>query len=248
MTSLAPPRPAFGSRLVDLEEILGDPPKIHDWGTPAPISSGLPREAYEHVSEKIRDGACTLETGTGISTVLFACKRTHHICIAPDPVENQRLKEYCAKKGVSLDRVKFFLERSERVLVNLETDPLDLVLIDGGHGFPVAFLDFYFTASKLTVGGTLVIDDIQLWTGRVLTEFLQTEPEWELEAVFSNKTAFFIKRSSYDPGKEWVDQPFVVRRSAGTRRFGRLRRVLGYLVRGDVKTIGRKIAEKVRAR
>jgi hypothetical protein len=230
---------------MDLHDILAEPPKVHDWGLPTLIHSGLCSEAYARIAERIGTEARTLETGMGISTVVFAWKRCHHVCIAPDPAEHQRLQEFCGDKGVALDRVRFLVDRSEKVLAGLQTEPLDLVLIDGCHGFPVAFFDFYYLSSLLKVGGILVIDDIQVWTGRVLVEFLREEPEWELQKVYEQKTAFFVKKAPYEPGKEWDQQPYVLRRSARPARFGRLRRLVGCVLRGDFKTILRKARKTV---
>ena len=231
--------------MTTLDDLLADPPRVHDWGLAAPIFSGLPREAYCRIHDRIDGHSRTLETGTGISTAIFALKKGAHICIAPDSAENERLKAFCSAKGVSLDGVRFILDRSERVLGALDAGPLDLVLIDGSHGFPVAFLDFYYAAPMLKINGTLVIDDIHLWTGRVLAEFLRAEPEWELEAIFDRKTAFFIKKANYDVGKEWVDQPYVVSHSA-KNRFARPKRIIGYVLHGKFPLLRKKMREKFR--
>jgi hypothetical protein len=226
---------------MDLQQVLADPPKVHDWGLPTLIHSGLPFGAYARIAGTIGEDSRTLETGLGISTVLFACRRSNHICIAPDSAEHERLRQHCLVKGIPLDKVRFYLERSEKILPALNAGPLDLVLIDGCHGFPVAFFDFYYLSTMLRVGGSLVVDDIQIWTGRVLTEFLREEPEWELEAVHERKTAFFLKKAPYDPGKEWDRQPYLLRMTPRPPRFGQLRRLIGYVLRGDFKTIAQKL-------
>jgi hypothetical protein len=50
---------------------------------------------------------------------------------------------------------------------NVELDPLDLVLVDGSHSFPqVFFIDWFYTAGALKIGGHLLVDDVHVWTGR----------------------------------------------------------------------------------
>jgi hypothetical protein len=90
---------------------------------------------------------------------------------------------------------------------------LDLVLIDGRHGFPAPFIDFYYVAEKLNINGLLVVDDTWVWTGDVLKQYLLSEPEWELEADFSPRTSIFRKLAHGSQTKEWCDQAFVVKNS-----------------------------------
>ena len=90
---------------------------------------------------------------------------------------------------------------------------LDLVLIDGRHGFPAPFIDFYYVAEKLNIGGLLIVDDTWVWTGDVLKPYLLSEPEWELEADFSPRTSIFRKLAHGSQTKEWIEQAFVVKNS-----------------------------------
>ena len=39
----------------------------------------------------------------------------------------------------------------------------------------------------------MVIDDVHLWTGKVLRDFLRSEPEWQLEEEWDGRTAAFRK-------------------------------------------------------
>jgi predicted O-methyltransferase YrrM len=84
----------------------------------------------------VAKGMHTLETGTGISTVLFALRGADHISITPISGEVELIKRYCQKHSISLQQVEFIIGRSEDVLPRLDHQYLDMVLIDGGHGFP----------------------------------------------------------------------------------------------------------------
>ena len=205
---------------MDLRELLDNPPLVHDYGGKL-HSWSLPPEVQQYIAEHVHDGSRTLETGAGASTVLFALCGAMHTCITPDREEVERIKEYCHKHGLSLAKVDFQFDRSDNVLMRsaLAESPLeglDLTLIDGCHGFPTPFLDWYFLSQRLMVGGTLIIDDTQLWTGRVLRDFLLQEPEWSLHEACApciDKTAIFVKRAEYQPWKEWNAQPYVEQNS-----------------------------------
>ena len=198
-----------------LEELLADPPRVHDWIPGQLIASGLPREAFQYIHDHTGPASRTLETGAGISTMVFALRRARHTCVAPDPDEIDRLRRYAAERGIAVDSIDFQVQRSDQFFHAREVGELDLVLVDGCHGFPSPFLDWFYTAAKLRVGGILVVDDVQIWTGAVLRDFLAAEPEWRLIAPHSAKTAIFEKVADYVPWKEWNAQPYVHGRSQG---------------------------------
>ena len=144
---------------------------------------------------------------------MFALSGSRHICITPASHEIERIKEYCLGNRIPMHQVTFRQDFSENVLPRLECDVLDLVLIDGRHGFPAPFIDFYYVAEKLNIDGLLVVDDTWLWPGDVLKQYLLSEPEWELEADFSPHTSIFRKLAHGSQTKEWCDQAFVVKNS-----------------------------------
>src|SRR5215831_18703462 len=90
-----------------LDELLNDPPKVHVWEPGKPTSSGLPRDFFAFIAEQLGPASRTLETGAGISTVVFALKRAQHTCVAPDGAEIDRLKAYCDLHAISMDCIDF---------------------------------------------------------------------------------------------------------------------------------------------
>ena len=209
---------------------------------------GLTEEVLNFISQRIDASACTLETGCGVSTVVFALAGARHICITPAEHEIQSIRDYCLSENISVNEVAFYADSSEKVLPGLECEPLDLVLIDGRHGFPAPFIDFYYTAARLKIDGLLVVDDTWLWTGEVLKKILLSEPEWQLEADFGPRTAVFRKLAEGSQAKEWTQQEFVVNNSAfklnedSPSYFATAAR---YLKRGEFSVLGRKIAKKL---
>ena len=61
--------------------------------------------------------------------------------------------------------------------------------------------NWLYCAARLIIGGILVIDDTQLWTGAVLRDFLLLESEWKLEASFAYGAAF--RKIGEFRNKEW---------------------------------------------
>ena len=156
---------------MNLRELLNSPPVLHE-SDGKPITYTLSDEALSFIDEHINSGSKTLETGAGNSTILFALKGTEHTCIVPDKAQVERIKEFCRRNQISTEKIDFRIDGSENVLPHLRPTGLDLVLIDGCHGFPAPFIDWYYAGSGLKAGGILIVDDTQLWTGNVLRQFL----------------------------------------------------------------------------
>jgi predicted O-methyltransferase YrrM len=199
---------------VDVETLLANPPSLHvdPEGRPVPFEAD-PR-MLRRIAASVGEGSRTLETGAGLSTLVFAVAGCEHTCVVPFVEEVERIRGWCEGNGVPTEKLRFEVARSEEVVPRLADDgPLDLVLIDGGHGFPTPFVDWWYAGRRLKVGGTLIIDDTHLWTGAVLRDFLAEQPAWELVEKLPMRAAIF-RRVAPDPQhEEWVDQPYVVKRS-----------------------------------
>lgn len=190
-----------------LREFLINCPPVH-----CDVTWGLSEDTLHYLDQNVQDGWQTLETGAGLSTLVFALKRAHHICVTPSPEEAKRIEAYCRENNVIFDRLSFVIGFSHHVLPSLRNLALlDLVLIDGGHGFPIPFVDWLYCAPHIRVGGIVIVDDTQLWTGRVLRDFLEADLDWELDARFERGAAF-RKINEYRE-KEWNEQPYVLSRA-----------------------------------
>jgi predicted O-methyltransferase YrrM len=215
---------------VDVETLLANPPSLHldPSGRPVPFEAD-PR-MLRRIASSVRDGSRTLETGAGLSTLVFAVAGCEHTCVVPFVEEVERIRGWCEANGVPTDRLRFETARSEEVVPRLARDGLlDLVLIDGGHGFPTPFVDWWYAGRRLRVGGLLIIDDTHLWTGAVLRDFLAEQPAWEVVEVLPMRAAV-LRRVAEDPAhEEWVDQPYVRRRSFAFGARGRVRQAVRVL-------------------
>lgn len=233
-----------------VDELLANSPKFHLDQTGERASWAISETVLRFLDENVDSSFHTLETGAGFSTVVFAAKSARHTSVVPSHDEVERIREYCAAHGISTENLEFHVEKSEVALPRLDPTELDLVLIDGSHSFPSPFIDWYYTAFRLRVGGILVIDDTQLWTGHVLKRFLEAEPGWTLCPEPVGIAAAFVKECAMPELRSWEDQPFVARRSRPLQMTARPRAALrliragrfGPLLQGLRRKITRLIA------
>jgi predicted O-methyltransferase YrrM len=241
-------QPPTTVRVSSVRELLAEPPLVHEWmSSDGLMTHGLLPEALEFIEDTVRPGQRTLETGSGLSTITFALAGAEHTCVVPDEGEAQRIRGYCEQRGIDLSGLTFRIGFSERVLPELELEPLDLLLIDGSHSFPQVFVDWFYAQGALKVGGTLILDDVHIWTGRVLRDFLRAEPAWELTERWAGRTVALRKVADFDAGRDWSDQPYVWRRTQPAT-LGRARMAAGLLRAGDLAEIGRRVRALVAPR
>jgi predicted O-methyltransferase YrrM len=216
----------------DLDRLLAQPPALHGETTYSLVSSAL-----RWIAGRPRP-LRTLETGCGLSTIVFAVRGDEHICITPDGSEPDAVQRYCREQSIDTGNLTFRIDRSERVLPSLEVAPRDLALIDGSHAFPQVFIDYFYIAELLSVGGLMIVDDVHLWTGKVLRDFLDSEPEWHLETEWDGRTAVFRKVAEMT-SRDWFDQPFVLGRSTPWQ--ARARMTTSMLRHRDYETLRRYV-------
>src|SRR5262249_25572593 len=102
-----------------LEQLIAEPPKLHSAGGALTSRWKLQDADLRYLDQILRPGMRTLETGAGISTVVFALKGTDHTCIVPDQGLVDRIKSFCAESAIPLANVDFVVEHSERALPRL---------------------------------------------------------------------------------------------------------------------------------
>lgn len=162
-----------------IDELFGDLPQVHkELGNPEGGVWRTDRSCYELIAAHCDQHSRTLETGLGLSTMLFVRLGTLHTCIAPWKTEVDSLLRHCHERKISTERLTLIQGFSDEILPTLPRTELDLVLIDGGHGFPTPIIDWYYGAGRLRKGGILVIDDIHLPAVRLVLDFLNADPRW----------------------------------------------------------------------
>ncbi len=213
-------------RLEVLKRLSADPPFVH---AGAPEGVWRSDEAfYRFLAERCPSGTRTLETGLGLSTVLFAAWGTRHTCVVGWQAEIDLCIEYLESHGIPRENVSFVFGASDDVLPQLALEPIDLFLIDGGHGFPTPIIDWYYGGRWIRSGGVVVIDDLQLPPVRDwLVAFLDRDPRWAPVAR-TWKWAAYRRESEGLLRDEFTDQPFLsdrLRRSRARRLASALKRL-----------------------
>jgi methyltransferase family protein len=201
------PSRADTRRLV--ERLLADPPRVHaELHAPPELGVWLTeRECYELIADRCPPGSRTLETGLGLSTVLFVLLDAEHTCVVPSQVQVDELRRYCDDRDIAVGRLRVELGRSEDVLPRLDLGDLDLVLLDGSHGFPIPMIDWFYGAGRLRPGGVLVVDDRALPAVAMLVAYLDRDPRWR-QLGRTPKWAAFERLTAGPLGEDWYDQPF----------------------------------------
>jgi hypothetical protein len=179
------------------------PPGIHGEGDEF---RGLAWPALEWLEREIRPGMATLETGAGSSTLAFAQGGADHVAVTPSAGEEERIRAQADRMGIDHSRVRFEIGPSHEVLPRLEPRPLDLVLVDGAHGFPYPVLDWWFTAAQLKVGGRMLLDDAYMPPVAMLVDALRKQPGWEFEGNAGYRTAIVRKTAEAIPHWDWAGE------------------------------------------
>lgn len=219
--------PADRHALVD--GLLAEPPVIHPMDASAQPVMGVwstDEAAYRFIADHCAPGSRTLETGCGLSTVLFTGLGCEHICCTAGQAEADRVLADCEKRGLPTATVQFRVGSSHETLPPLEADgvELDLVLVDGSHAFPLPMLDWFYAGSLLRRGGVLMVDDLELPAVRVLLDYLQRDPRWR-ELARHRKWGAWEKTQQGTLSEDWTEQPFYVTTQDRVQRFAK--RVVG---------------------
>lgn len=186
--------------------LLRDAPSFHVGGTLC--WSALP-QSLRALQAFVTEGARTIETGCGASTVVFAAQGAYHTTISPDAEEHQRVREYCHTIGIDDSRVTFVAASSDDVLPNLFSGrDLDFAFIDGAHSFPYPIIDWHYISRGLKVSGGILVDDIQIPAVAPVFRFMHEEPQWRLERIFDDRAALFWLVEAPPEEDDYVQQAF----------------------------------------
>ena len=148
---------------------------------------------------------------------MLAARGAVHEAVTPDPGEEDRIRSRCAELGIDAASVTFRIGLSHEVLPRWEPRPLDLVLIDGAHGFPYPILDWWHVAPHVRIGGTVLLDDAYLPAIAAIVDYARSSDAWRVDDAVSFRTARLTKLADEQPpvhGRR--------RRRPGEMRFGYL--------------------------
>jgi Methyltransferase domain len=177
-------------------ELRADPPALHEGGTSC---AGLHWPALEWIERTVQPGWATLETGAGLSTIVFASRGTDHEAVTPAEAETQRILDELRRRRIPTERIRFHIGSSDEVLPHWEARPLDFVLLDGAHGFPYPTLDWWYVAPHLKPGGLLILDDAYMAGVAGLLDYLRSRPSWRVEEAVGFRTVAVRKLADERP-------------------------------------------------
>ena len=202
-----------------IEELMKAPPPLHRSNPDTPVNWGIHDAMVPHFRSAVRSGSRTLETGSGLSTIILLALGAKHQSISPDAGEADRIKSYCAEHGVSTADYQPIVGTSENVLPTLGDQPLlDLALIDGSHSFPLPCIDWFYMTRLLKKGGLMLIDDVQLWSVAIVADFLDGDDAWEKIERTPRFAAYrLLAEANAVLGRWWGQQPYVVKSSRSDR-------------------------------
>ena len=183
-----------------VEELRALPPGIHGGGEEF---RGLAWPALDWLEREVRPEMKTLETGSGASTLAFAKGGSEHVAVTPDAGEEERVRAQAERMSIDTSRVRFQIGPSHDVLPRLQHAPLDLVLIDGAHGFPYPTLDWWFVAPHVKVGGRVLIDDAYMPPVASLVDALRAQRAWRVDGSVGYRTAIVRKLADELPRWDW---------------------------------------------
>jgi hypothetical protein len=171
---------------------------------------GVSKELGRYLLDVVKAGMKTLETGAGVSTLIFAMGGSEHTAVAPFGDEMEEMRNYARTVGIDTSRVTCVASGSEKYLPTLTNEQFDIVFIDGMHAFPWPILDWYSTADHLKVGGLMIIDDTQLPSVGMLCDFLKVDsPRWLFTKTVGARTDVFEKIAASIHDVAWHEQPWV---------------------------------------
>jgi hypothetical protein len=154
-----------------------------------------------------------METGCGKTTILLSNLSAHHHVFAFDDRAEERssIRFYEDCPLFKRERTTEVLGATQLTLpVYQFTEPVDLALLDGPHGYPFPELEYYYVYPKLRSGALLVIDDIHIPTVYRLHTFLAEEEMFDLVHI-ERTTSFFVRTGAptfFPLGDGWEHQAF----------------------------------------
>ena len=171
-----------------IDDISRLPANWHAAGSVSPaVLHGIARHA-----ERIGAIQSSAETGSGKSTLLFSHLSQSHLVFAMDAGNGSVIQ---AKASPLLNRSAVtFVEGPTQLTLPRHTfaHPLQMVLLDGPHGYPFPDLEYYYFYPHIVGGGLLILDDIQIPSIGRMYDIIKAGDMFRPHEVIEN-TAFLVR-------------------------------------------------------
>ena len=173
------------------------------------VSFGVGPKVLRWIADRLTGDMITLETGAGLTTVLFATLARHHYCCTAARREADKIRDYLERIEVPPEKVTFILGSTDDTLPRLEIGKiLDFAYVDGCHGYPFPALDWHYIDKHLKIGGLLGMDNVELRPIREHCEFLEENEVYRLAGIVID--GYFVRfyEKQADQEREWCDQRY----------------------------------------
>lgn len=225
-------------------QLRAAPPGLHGEGDEY---WGLAWAALEWLERHVTPDLATLETGAGSSTIVFAASGSSHEAVTPAADEEERIRAACGERGIDSSNIRFHIGPSHEVLPAWKPRPLDLVLIDGAHGFPYPILDWWYLAPHVRVGGLMVIDDAYMPPVAALVDGLRAQRGWHVEETVGKRSVVMRKLADELPRFDWGGERIGGR--LGFRHLSPVSRLVAALEhRAFTTNVGLRVVSRARGR
>jgi FkbM family methyltransferase len=157
----------------------------------------------------------TVETGCGASTIMFARYAEQHTAYCTDDRESSNSNVLYAQgfPGFHRERVNWIYGPPQRTIFARPLErPVDVLLIDGPHGYPFPELEYFGLYSCLQPGSILIVDDIHIPTINNFYQFLLQDDSFRPHGLVVT-TAYF-QRTDTPPFNMEADDWWLQRYNA----------------------------------
>ncbi|MDD2239697.1 MAG: class I SAM-dependent methyltransferase [Kiritimatiellae bacterium] len=173
-----------------VEQIVALPP---DWHGAGSLKPGVLKAMARHGQGV--DLRCTAETGSGKSSLLFSHLARRHLVFAMDD-GNGSVRRVQDSPLLQSGVVEFIEGPTQQTLPTYDfSEPLQMVMLDGPHGYPFPHLEYYYVYPHLAEGGVLIVDDIDIPSIYDMYRFLKRDDMFALIEVV-HTTAFFRRTAA----------------------------------------------------
>jgi hypothetical protein len=150
----------------------------------------------------------SIETGCGLSTLVFNEFGWNHIAITPSEQEIIGIRNWMTQfQGRTLNGSALICAPSHIELPKLATQgqKFNFVFIDGNHSLPHVLIDYFYLSIMLKTGGYLGLDDTNLAAPKLLCSIMERMPYWTLTKK-GDKWAIFELNDEFRGGvQDWQE-------------------------------------------
>jgi hypothetical protein len=142
----------------------------------------------------------SVETGVGVTTLLFSHLSEHHVVFAFDEGSGS-IRNVKTSPSFNVATTSFVEGPTQATMPLYHPQHrLQAALLDGPHGFPFPQLEYYYIYPQLEEKALLILDDIHIRSVHDLCSFLRADEMFQLVEVLE-RTALFRRTTApvFDP-------------------------------------------------